>query len=165
MRRMTLSALLCLLLLFSFSFTSNASEITISGTAQFKCSLLSKYMKKQDYSFIYEIRSKNNFKTNLYAAKDAEVLIIDGDNGIVRIGQTDNKGHFSVSVSEEKVYQIVVRFHGREINGVASASDAEDFIADLGYFSSEEVGNWLIKPALTYCTTCKLRILEINESL
>ena len=122
-------------------------------------------MKKQDYSFIDEIRGKDNFKTNLYAAKDAEVLIIDEDNNIVAIGQTDKKGHFAISVSEEKAYQVVVRFHGREINGEVSASDAEDFIADLGYFSSEEVGNWLIKPALTYCISCKLRILETNESL
>jgi hypothetical protein len=122
-------------------------------------------MKKHDFSFIEEIRGMDNFKTNLYAARDAEVIIIDKDNNIVEIGRTDRKGHFSLTVPEEKAYQIVVRFHGREIKGEVSASEAEGFIADLGYFSSEEVENWLSKPALTYCTNCKLRTLELNESL
>jgi hypothetical protein len=165
LKKISLSIFYVLLLLLCFNATAIASDITISGSAQFECNLLSKYMKKHGYSFIKEIKYKNNFKTNLFAANDAEVIIKNKLNITVGVGKTGKNGDFSISVPRENTYRIIVRFHGREIEDTVSYSDAKNFIADLGYFESEKVASWIQRPGLSYCYTCNIRYLEIKDSL
>ncbi len=165
MRIIKIKIILFLLLLFSLNTVAIASDITISGSAQFECNLLSKYMKKHGYFFIKEIRRKNNLKTNLFAAKDAEVIIKNKLDTILGVVRTDKKGNFSISVPVENMYQIVVRFHDREIKNEVSYSYAKNFLADLGYFDTEKVVSWIPLPALSYCYTCGIRYLEEKEFL
>jgi hypothetical protein len=164
MKKISLSICYSLLLLFSFTTVAIASDITISGSAQFKCNLLSKYMKKHGYSFIKEISYENNLKTNLFAAKDAEVTIKNKYDTVVGVVKTDKKGNFSISVRKDNNYKIVVRFHDLEFEYAVDYFDAENFIADLGYFDTEKVESWLQIPAVTYCYTCDIRYLENKES-
>ena len=132
-----------LILLLSLNTAAIASDITVSGSAYFKCNFRSTYMKKHGYYFIEETLYQRSAKTNLFAARDAEVIIKNKHNTILGIGKTDKKGNFSVSVPEDRSYQIVIRFHNREIEDIVSPSDAKKFIADLGYFSTEKVGSWI----------------------
>ncbi len=67
-----------MLLLLSLNAAAVASDVTISGSARFKCNLLSKYMKKHGYYYISEVPYKN-YKTNLFAARGAEVIIMGLD--------------------------------------------------------------------------------------
>ena len=158
-------SLLIGLLLFAFTSSAIASDVTLKGSAQFKCNLLSKYMEKRGFPFLKELRDRyNHYKSNLYAAKDAEVIIKNRDDAVLRTEKTDENGNFSVSLPEG-AYKIVVRFHDREIESKLSASNHNNFIADLGHFSSNQIDNWLIKPALTYCTNCNIRHFVKNESL
>ena len=143
MKNISFSICYGLLLLLSFNTASLASDITISGSAYFKCNFRSAYVEKHGYYFIEETLYKKNIKTNLFAAKDAKVIIKNKQNAIVGVGKTDKKGAFSVSVPMENSYQIVIRFHDREIEDIVSYPDAQNFIADLGYFSTEKVGYWI----------------------
>ncbi len=163
MKNISLSILYSLSLLLSFNAVAIASDITISGSAQFRCNFLSKYMEKHGYSFIKEITYNNNFKTNIFVASDATVIIKNKDNAMLGVGKTDKKGNFSISVPMDKAYRILVQFHGREIEKELSPSDSKDFIADLGYFDIETVGSWIPIPPLSYCYTCDIRYLETNK--
>ena len=142
MKAISLSILLVLLLL-SFNSIALASDDTIAGSAYFECSLMSKYMQKHGYSFIEEIPSAEYLKTNLYAARDAQVFIKDTNNIIVGRGQTDKNGNFSITVPQYDSYQIIVKFHDHEVKEDVSSSDLKNFIIDLGNFSSESVGSWI----------------------
>ena len=143
MKKILLSVWISLMLLLSFNAAAVASDITVSGSAYFKCNFRSTYMEKHGYYFIEETLYQKNIKTNLFAARDAKVIIKNRHNTILGVGKTDEKGNFSISVPEDKSYQIVIRFHNREIEDVVSSSDAKNFIADLGYFSTEKVGSWI----------------------
>jgi hypothetical protein len=164
MKNIILSIYVSLLLLNSFN-NAAAADITISGSAQFQCDLLSKYMKKHGYHYIREIKYENSFKTNLFAAKDGEVIVKNMNNTVLGHGKTDEKGNFSVLAPRENSYQILVRFHGREINSVVAGTDEEIIIVDLGYFDKIEVDGWLQIPALSYCYSCDIRYLENKDSL
>ncbi len=166
MKHISLYILFTLLTLLSFNHAANAFEVTtINGSAQFKCKLLSKYMEKHGYFYIKEIIYEKTFKTNIFAAKDAEVIIKSKYDTVLAIGKADKKGNFSISVPKDNNYKIVVRFHDREIEEVVSYSDAINFIADFGYFDTEKVGNWIQIPTLSYCYTCNIRYLETKGSL
>ena len=156
MKKVTLSVLLVFILSLIFNAAATASDITINGTAYFSCNLLSKYMEKNGYSFIREIY-QNNVKKNLFAAGDAEVIIKNKRNSIIKIGTTDKKGNFSVSVSRDFGYQVIVRFHEHEFMDVVTSANDYIFTANLGFFDTEEVGSWIGKPRPSYCYTCKLR--------
>lgn len=142
MKTISLSILLVLLLLF-FNSIALASDITIAGSAYFKCSLMSKYMQKHGYSFIDEISYADYLKTNRYAARDAQVFIKDANNITVGTGLTDKDGNFSVTVPQEDSYQIIVKFHGQEVKEDVSPSDLKNYVIDLGNFSSDSVGSWI----------------------
>lgn len=165
MKKILLSVLFSLLLMLSFNNTAIAFELTkVNISAQFNCKLLSKYMEKYAYSYIRENINGSTFKTNIYAAKDAEVIIKNKYDTVLAAGRADKKGNFSVSVPKDNNYKIFVRFHDREIEEVISHSDAINFIADFGYFDTEKVGNWIQIPTLSYCYTCNIRYLETKES-
>ncbi|GEM_PF-5382738 len=130
--------------LFIFiSAVSAAADVTINGSAYFKCNFISTYMEKHGYSYIREVSYNDNMKTNVFAARDATVIIKDGSDNIVGYGRTDRNGNFSISVPRDESYQIIVRFHGQEIKKQVPYSEARRFVADLGYFSTEKVGGWI----------------------
>ncbi len=156
MKKVSQSVLFIFILSLVFSTAAAADKITINGTAYFSSTLLSKYMEKNGYSFIKEIH-QDNVKKNLFAAGDAEVIIKNKRNSIIKTGRTDNQGNFSVSVPGDFGYQIIVRFHGHEFMDVVTSANEYRFIANMGFFDTEEAGNWISKPGLSYCYTCKLR--------
>ncbi len=165
MRKILLS-ILCPVILFAFSVSTSAFEMTtISGSAQFKSSLLSKYMKKHGYSYIEEVLYDGHKKTNIFAAKDAEVIIQNKYGTVVGSGKADDDGSFSVSVPRDNNYHIFVRFHDREIEGLVSYAEVKNYTADFGHFDTETVEGWLYMPPLTYCYTCDIRQLEMSESM
>ncbi len=143
MKNISLSILLGLSLLLFLNTASIASDLEISGSAYFQCSLMSKYMEKHGYSFIKEISHKDYLKTNLYAANDAKVIVKDKNNITVGAGTADKEGNFSINVPADESYRIIVRFHGHEFEEAVSYSDAQNVIIDLGYFSSDSVGSWI----------------------
>ena len=152
--------------MFSYNSTAIALEvISINGSTQFTCKFLSKYMEKHGYSYIKESIKESNFKTNVFAAKDAEIIVKNKYDTVLAFGKADKKGNFSISVPKDNNYKMVVRFHDREIEEVVSYSDAINFIADFGYFDAENVGNWIQIPTLTYCYSCNIRYLETKDSL
>lgn len=166
MKNLSLSILFSLVLLLFLNNAAIAFEVTtINGSVQFKCKLLSKYMEKHGYSYIKEIIYEKTFKTNIFAAKDAEVIIKNKYDTVLAVGKTDKKGNFSISVPKDNNYRIVARFHDREIEEAVSYSDAKNFIADLGYFDTEKVGDWIQIPTLSYCYTCNIRYFETKGSL
>ena len=152
------------MLLLALINSSSASEITtINVSAQFKCNLLSKYMKKHGYSYIDEIAGERTVKTNIFAAKDAEVVVKNKYDDILAVGRTDKLGNYSVNLPRDNNYKIAVGFHNRQVEGIISYMDS-NFLADLGYFGTEKVGSWIAMPALSYCYTCNIRYLEKKES-
>ena len=164
MKRMSLS-LLTGLMLFAFTSPAFASDITLNGSAQFECNLLAKYMTKRGFPFIRELRDRyNNFISNRYAAKDAEIIVKNKDNAVLLIDTADEQGNFSLNIPDE-AYKIVIRFHEREIESRLSDVKQRNYIADLGHFTSNEVDNWFIRPTLTYCTTCSIRYFDTNKQL
>ncbi len=159
MKRFLKSAFFIFILSLILNTAAAAANITINGSAYFSCNLLSKYMEKNGYSFIKEIH-QGNVKKNLFAAGDAEVIIKNKKNSIIKTGRTDNMGNFSVSVPGDFGYQIIVRFHGHEFMDVVTSGNEYRFSANMGFFNTEEAGNWISKPKLSYCYTCKLRPSE-----
>ena len=143
MKNILWSALYGFLLILFLNSASAASDVTVSGSAYFKCSFLSKYMVKHGYVLIKENVSVNGSKTNLYAARDAEIIIKDPDNHVIGTGRTDQRGDFSVNVPEGQGYKMIFRFHGQEIEKAVSYAEADRFTADLGYFSTDMVGEWI----------------------
>ncbi len=132
-----------LLLLLFFSSSVFASDITINGSADFKCSFISNYMEKHGYSFIEEALHNNSVKTNLFGAKDAEVTIENQQNIVIGVGKTDSKGKFSISVPKEASYKVTVKFHGNEYSKAISDSDTSNITAHFGFFTSDKVGDWI----------------------
>ncbi len=166
MRKILVLLSICTIILFNFSPSSIAFDMTtLSGTAQFKSSLLSKYMRKHGYAYIEERMYGGHYKTNIFAASDAEVVVKNKYNTVLASAKTDDMGNFSVSVPRDNNYRIVVRFHDREIDELVSQSDAARYTADFGHFNAETVESWLQLPPLTYCHTCSIRQLEMNESM
>ncbi len=165
MKKTSLAVWYSLLLLLSLNAAAVASDVTISGSARFKCNLLSKYMEKNGYYFIKELQYNKNLKTNIFAAKDAEITIKNRNDSILGSGTSDKEGNFSISVPEANTYQVVIRFHDRKIEFGLSLSDVKDYVADMGYFDTEIVGSWIQEPALNYCYTCSVRYHENRESL
>lgn len=151
-------------LFLSFSSASIASDLMINGSVRFKCNFISKYMEKNGYYFIGESFIKD-FKTNIFAAKDAEIIVKNKYDAVMGTDRTDIKGNFSISVPRDNNYKIVVRFQDREAEYIVPHENANNFIADLGYFRTEVVAGWLPIPRLTYCYTCDIRYLEMHESL
>jgi len=165
MKSFMLSVWCCLLLLPAFNPAAAASDILISGSARFECNLLSKYMKKHGYYFVKEVRYNNKFKTNLFAAKYADVIIKNKDNATLGVGRTDKEGKFSIPVAQDSSYQLLVRFHGRKIENTVTFSDTKNIIVNVGYFDTEKIDDWLQIPAISYCYACDIRYLEKKESL
>jgi len=163
MKTLLRSVMYILLLVLFYNAAANAANITLSGTTQFECNLLSKYMEKHGFTYLQEI-PYNNFKTNLFAANNAEVIIKnEKNNAVLGTARTDKKGNFSISVPEDSRYRIIVRFHDREIEKTVYCSEAKNIIANVGYFDSGTVDNWIeIKP-VSYCFTCNLRYHENKE--
>jgi len=163
MKTLLRSVMHVLLLVLFYTAAATAASITLSGSAQFGCNLLSKYMEKHGFTYLQEI-PYNNFKTNLFAANNAEVLIKNENNAVLGTARTDKKGKFSISVPEDSRYRIIIRFHDREIEKTVDCSEAKNIIANVGYFDSGTVDNWIeIKP-VSYCFTCNLRYHENKES-
>jgi plasmid maintenance system killer protein len=133
-----LSILFGLFLLFSYYIPSYGSEATITGSVYFTCNFLSKYMAKHGYVFIGE-----EAKKNVFAAEDAEVIIKDMNGTVIGTARTDKKGNFSILVPEEMNYRIIVRFHDREKEYTVSYLEINNFTANLGYFNTDTVGNWI----------------------
>lgn len=131
------------LLLTVFYVSATASDFKITGSAYFKCDFLSKYMVKHGYFLIREDVTEKNSKTNLYAASNAELIIKNRNNTVIGKGKTDNKGDFSVNVPEEHSYIIIFRFNGHEIEKSVPYTEANNFKAELGYFSTDKVGDWI----------------------
>jgi hypothetical protein len=143
MKKILRSAWFGFLLLLTLRTVAFASDITVSGSAYFKCDFLSKYMVKHGYFLIKENVTDHSAKTNLYAARDADIIIINQNNTVIGTGRTDVKGNFSVTVPEGSGYQLIFRFNGQEIEKALSYPDAKNYIVDLGYFSTEKVGDWI----------------------
>ncbi len=156
MKKVRQSVLSIFILSLIISTAAAADKITINGRAYFSCTLLSKYMEKNGYSFIEELH-QGNVKKNLFAARDAEVIIKNKKKSIIKTGRTDNLGNFSISVPRDFGYQIIVRFHGHEFMDVVTSANEYRFSANMGFFDTEEAGSWISKPSLSYCYTCKIR--------
>jgi len=164
MKLLSSSALFFFLFVLSMNNSASASDITLSGSVYFKCNFVSSYMEKHGYVLIEKDLFMNNLKTDRYAANYAEVVIKNQTNDVVGSGKTDEKGRFSISVPEDYVYRVVVRFHDREIEETVSYEGAANITADLGYFDTEKVGSWIPVPPLRYCYTCNIRYLETKKS-
>ncbi len=165
MKKMTLSLLLSLVLLAFLCIPSMAADMTIEGSAQFKTSLIAKYMEKHGYYYINEVMHNNQYKTNLFGAKNAEVMVVNTKGIIVGFGRADMKGDFSFDVPVDREYKIIISFHGREIEKKTNEFQTGSLKADLGSFSSEEVDSWIESYPLTYCDNCDIRYLEAKGSI
>ena len=129
-----------------FTFSNNnaaASEVVISGSSQFDCSLSAKFMEKHGYVFIEESYYASYMSTNMYAATDAEVTIENEHGAILGAGMADKRGHFSITVPKSDLYKIVVTFHGHKGIKQVQFSKIDDVIVYLGFVKSEIVDNWL----------------------
>ncbi len=165
MKRVTLSLLVCFVLVIAFSAPSIAADVSIEGSAYFKTSLIAKYMKKHGYHYVSEVMYNNIYKTNLFGAKNAEVIVKNTDDIIVGFGRTDKKGDFSFTVPGDREYKIVIRFQGREIEKKTNEFQTGRLTADLGHFTSDEVDSWIEKYPVTYCKECDIRYLEAKGSM
>ena len=161
-----LGVLTVLLLFFSFTSTSDSFDMTsLNGTVRFKSHLIAKYMKKHGCFYIKEVYYKGTLKTNVFAAKDAEVIIKNKYNAVLAEGRTDDKGAFEFSVPKDNIYNIIVRFRDRETEETVSYEETGNYIADMGHYDTAIVERWFPMPPVTYCYTCNIRYLERKESL
>ena len=134
-----------------FTFFNNnvsASEIVISGSTQFDCSLSEKFMGKHGYLFLEESYYESYLSTNMYAATGSEVSILDEDGNVLARAMTDSKGGFSVTVPKEDTYRIICRFRDQKVEKVVKFSDIDNVTVYIGFFKSETVDNWLRTAAL-----------------
>jgi hypothetical protein len=135
---------LCIALSYPVVMTfAGSSKVTIEGSAYFQCNLIASYMKKHGYHFIEESVYQQDVKTNLYAARDADVIVQGDRSTILATGSTDARGRFSLAVPPHGNYHIVIRFHGKEHTGTLSGESTDGYRADLGHFSSDTVGRWI----------------------
>ena len=128
--------------------------VVISGSFQFDSSLSARFMEKHGYSFIEESYYASYLTTNIYGAKDAEVIIEDEHGTFLGTGVTDKKGKFSINVPLEDSYRIVARFHDRETDKMVKLKDIERVIVYVGFFKSETVDIWMAQASLDDCGTC-----------
>ncbi len=138
MRSIIAAILFSVMLFTSYNAEAGASSNTLNGAAQFRSSLSSSYMAKHGYVFIEE-----SHKSNLFAAGEAEIVVKNGNGKIVGIGKANKDGVFSVEVPEGEDYKVVIKYHGRKTEHEVLASKTRNFIAYLGEFHSDEVGNWI----------------------
>lgn len=159
------SALYIFFCVLSLNSAAFASDILLNGSVYFNCNFNSTYMGKHGYVLIKKDLYIKDFKTNRYAARDAKVVIKNQNDAVIGTGKTDDKGNYSVAVPGGDVYRVVVRFHDREIEETVSSSKTASNVADLGYFDTETVGNWIPTPDPKYCYTCNIRYLETKKGL
>jgi len=155
----------CIVLILNVTSISHASDVTLNISAQFKCNFLAKYMKKHGYHYIKEVPFRNNMRTNLFAANNAEVVIKNKHDAVLATGSTDIKGNVSIKVPADSEYKVIVKFHDREYTENLNISNTHDFVADFGFFESDAVGSWIRIPALSYCNSCGIRHLDLMSSL
>lgn len=155
----------CIILIFNISSISHASDVTLNISAQFKCNFLAKYMKKHGYHYIKEVPFRNNMMTNMFAASDAKVVVRDKHDVVLATGSTDTKGNLSIKVPSDNEYMVVIKFHDREYIEHLDINNKDSFVADLGFFESDVVSNWISHPAVSYCNGCESRHLVRLSSL
>ncbi len=165
MKRINLSVFCILILVLSFSIPAMASDITIKGSALFKCSLIGKYLEKHGYTYIDEVMYDNIYKINRFGAKDAEITIRNKSNEIVGSGTADKNGEFAFVVPEDKGYKIAAKYHGHEVEILTDHYLGHKYTADLGRYSSKEVGGWIKSLPVTYCYNCDIRYLEAKGAM
>ncbi len=140
-----------------FTFSNNhaaASDIIISGSSQFDCSLSAKFMEKHGYLFIEESYYASYMSTNIYAAAGSEVSVLDEEGNVLATAMVDNKGSFSVTVPREDIYKIICRFHDKKIEKIVEYSKIDNVTIYNGFFKSEIVDNWLQAAVLNECVNC-----------
>jgi len=147
---------ICFTLVVFYSFINNAvaSDVVISGSTQFDCSLSSKFMEKHGYVFIEESYYESYLTTNMYAARDAEVIVENEHGAVLGTGIADKKGKFSITVPKGDLYNVIARFHGNEIIKQVQFPKLENVIVYIGYFKSDVVDNWLRTAGLNDCDNC-----------
>ena len=136
---------ICFSLVVFYSFINNAvaSDIVISGSTQFDCSLSAMFMEKHGYVFIEESYYESYLTTNMYAAKDAEIIIENEHGAVLGTGIADKKGKFSIAVPKGDLYKIIARFHDTKSIKQVQYPNIEDIIVYMGYIQSDMVDNWL----------------------
>ena len=154
MRKGTEMKNILLVIFFSaliFTFSNNnaaASDVVISGSSQFDCSLSAKFMEKHGYVFIEESYYESYLSTNMYAATGSEVSVFDEEGNVLGTAMVDNKGSFSVTVPKKDTYRIIGRFHDQKIEKSVAFSKIDNVTIYIGFFKSEMVDNWLQIAAL-----------------
>ncbi len=134
---------LVFLFLFIFSFSAHASEKdVISGIVKFKCDFKGSFLESHGFKY-YEKVSNGSSVTNVFGAKDAKIIIRNSDNKVIGIGTSDDKGHFSITVDEDEIYQIEARFLSLKKDEVISKSDANDFSFVLDRLHTTELSSLL----------------------
>jgi len=129
-----------------FTFLNNnasASDVVISGSSQFDCSLSAKFMEKHGYVFIEESYYASYMSTNIYAAAGSEVSVLDEEGNVLATAMVDNKGRFSVAVPKEDIYKIICRFHDKKVEKIVEYSKIDNVTIYNGFFKSDIVDNWL----------------------
>lgn len=141
MTKITVSILIASLMILLIGGIGGAEEALknkINVNVQFKCNFLTKYMEKHGYVFV----EKSN-KMNIFAARDAQIIIKDMNDNVIADGTTDQNGEFTGNVPFQDSYKLVVSFNKHESEFIVSSSKADNFTAYLGYFESDEVGGWI----------------------
>lgn len=136
-------AVLAVIVFFAFQNRSAASEVIINGSAQFDSSLSEKYMEKHGYVFIEESYYKGYLKTNMFGAKNADVLIKNEYGEVLGMTKTDKEGEFSVAVPKVELYKIIVRFKGNEVMKQVQFPKIKNVILYSGFFKSDTVDGWI----------------------
>ncbi len=140
-----------------FTFSNNnaaASEVVISGSSQFDCSLSAKFMEKHGYVFIEESYYASYISTNMYAAAGSEVSVLDEGGNVLGTAMVDDKGSFSVVVPKEDIYRIIGRFHDKKVEKRVEYSKIDNVTIYIGFFKSEIVDNWLLAAVMNECVNC-----------
>ena len=138
-----------------FNNNASASEVVISGSSQFDCSLSEKFMEKHGYVFVEESYYESYLSTNMYAATGSEVKVLDADGNVLGTAKTDDKGGFTVSVPKEDTYRIICMFRDKKVEKVVKFSDIDNITVYIGFFKSEIVDSWLRTASLSNsCDKC-----------
>lgn len=139
---------LFILILTTFN-NAFASDVVINGYSQFDCSLSDKFMEKHGYVFIEESYYKDFLTTNMYGAKDAEVIVENEHGAVLGTGLTDSEGKFSITVPMGDLYKIIVRFRDRESIKQIEFPKIENVIIYMGYVTSDTIDSWIRTAART----------------